>query len=227
MNDQKLNEILGELKVPSANAAERTKYRALTAFDASVSLGRSPSINSVGQRPTNVSPRNSSPVRAKSVVLFNYAFSWFAFPRALRLCAATSIAIAVVAAIVFFSQSHQTDTSEKLLAQVSQLFPDRLNAVIERNGVAEIDLAETADPALIADQPLVVKFMRGGEKIKVLSFSGRIVQLEIDGKEVTFETLVTADGQVIVSGDDFLWSHDNPNPLLGYRIQAQPLIASL
>jgi len=213
MNNQKINEILGELKVPPTNAAERAKYRALTAFKLRHREHR-------GTEDTEM----ASPF-LKSLCVLCSSVSSVSYS---RLCAGASVVvITIVAAVTLFSNPHQTDASEKLLAQVSQLFPDRLNAVIERNGTAEIALAETADPALIADQPLVVNLVRGGEKIKVLSFSGRVVRLEIDGREVTFETLVTADGQVIVSGDNFFWNHENPNPLLGYRIQAQPLIASL
>ncbi|MDR2462527.1 MAG: hypothetical protein LBD30_01960 [Verrucomicrobiales bacterium] len=130
-------------------------------------------------------------------------------------------------ALALLTRPRPAGDDGKIIAQLSQLFPNQLTAVIERDGDTRIVLAERADPSLTASQPLLLSLRRGGELIRVLSFSGRVVRLQLDGKEVSLETLLTGGGRVIVSGDQFFWSHENPGKLLGYNIQAQPLIAKL
>jgi hypothetical protein len=116
--------------------------------------------------------------------------------------------------------------SLQLLAQVHQLFPGRLNAVIERDGSLQLDLSPAA-AALVADQPLLVEFTHGGHTVRVLGFSGRSVELELDGRPLRFSPLLTGEGSILITGEDFAWTPGLPPPLAfsGWQVNARPLAA--
>ena len=110
----------------------------------------------------------------------------------------------------------------RTLAQVEGLFPGQLNAVIESDGDVQLDLAGASSPGA-TDQPVLVQLEGGGHRLRVLSYSGRSVTIELKGARFTFEALVTSDGGVVLVGDDFAWSSAQPKSLAGYKIQARPL----
>jgi hypothetical protein len=87
---------------------------------------------------------------------------------------------------------------------------------------ASIAAAPTAAP-LADSQPLVVQLRRGAERLRVLSYSGRRVCLDLDGSRVCFDVLATADGGVLLAGTDFLWSPAHPVRVAGYEIRARSL----
>lgn len=109
----------------------------------------------------------------------------------------------------------------KTIRQMEILFPGQLNAVIEHDGDVELDL--TAEPAMPSEQPVMVEISRGAHVLRVLSYSGRRVRVNLDGKNTCFEALVTGDGNVILTGDDFLWISRNLMPRAGYRVEAHSL----
>lgn len=116
--------------------------------------------------------------------------------------------------------------SLQLLAQVHQLFPGRLNAVIERDGSLQLDLSPAA-AALVADQPLLIEFTHGGHTVRVLGFSGRSVELELDGRPLRFSPLLTGEGSILITGEDFAWTPGLPPPaaFTGWQVNARPLAA--
>lgn len=136
-------------------------------------------------------------------------------------------AVMLIAGLVMIRPS-QTDpvanggADLRTLAQVEGLFPGQLNAVIESDGDVQLDLAGASSPGA-TDQPVLVQLEAGGHRLRVLSYSGRSVTLELKGARFTFEALVTSDGGVVLVGDDFAWSSTQPKPLAGYKIQARPL----
>ncbi len=69
---------------------------------------------------------------------------------------------------------------------------ESLNAVIESRGGTQVDL--TAGGNETRDQPLLIEFFKKGRTVRVLSYSGRDVDLTIDGARVNVEGLLTADG---------------------------------
>ncbi|MDR1190412.1 MAG: hypothetical protein LBK60_01940 [Verrucomicrobiales bacterium] len=200
MND--FEKILNGLPVPrpDADRKERAKYHALMAFKS--------------QTPNSKLQENSK-------------FQITNFKTILRFCGKAALIVSVGVVLAFLTSPRHTNPSGKMLAQIAQLFPDQLNAVIERDGDTRIILADRADPSLTVTQPLLVSLERRGEKINILSFSGRVVRFNLDGREISLETLLTAGGHVIVSDGDFLWSRENSNRLLGYNIQARPLMVKL
>ncbi|MFA6285737.1 MAG: hypothetical protein WC661_00030 [Opitutaceae bacterium] len=112
------------------------------------------------------------------------------------------------------------------LSQVARLFPGQVNAVIERDGAVQLDLAHDQAPAADA-QPLVVQLESGGDRLRVLSYSGRSITLKVKGATLVFEVLVTGEGTVVLSGDNFVWSSAQPGLLAGYKVQAHTLVSSL
>lgn len=108
---------------------------------------------------------------------------------------------------------------ESALHQMEVLFPGQLNAVIEQDGQIEIDLTAKPEPA--SEQPVMVEFSRGARVLRVLSYSGRHVCVNLGGTRTCFEVLVTGDGNVILTGDDFLWDSQNPTLRASYRVEAR------
>lgn len=108
---------------------------------------------------------------------------------------------------------------QRTLEQVEALFPGQVNAVIERDGKFAVELTDHAAGG--TGQPVVVEFVQGPHVLRVLSYSGRRVCVELGGAKACFEPLITADGGVILAGEDFLWSSEHPAPQAGYRVQAR------
>ncbi len=135
---------------------------------------------------------------------------------------ATAAGLIVFAAVLIINRLPQTLSPlapEILLAEMNALFPGQVNAVIQENGEVSLELAEAPAPA--SDQPVLVEFEREGKVLRVLSYSGRRVCLDLGGESICFEPLVTAGGEVILSGEGFLWSSQHPSPEAGYQIRTQ------
>lgn len=134
-------------------------------------------------------------------------------------------AITVVCAILIFVlpkssvESSPTDTS--ILGQVAKLFPDRLEAVVERQGSVDVLLAQSDLP--LSEQPVILVLSRGREVVRVLSYGGRRVCLRLNGQEACVEVLAEGDGNVIVAGKDFVWSKGNPVQVEGFSLRAHIL----
>lgn len=201
MNDADLRKTLSALVVPpvDSTARERGLHRALVAL----------------AQPQPV----TAPVRASA---------------GLWRVALVALAVGLVTGVlVFRGQVHDPATAMDVahadaltLAQMQSLFPGQLNAVIESDGVVQLDLAGQSSDVVNA-QPLVVQLERGGQRWRVLSYSGRSVTLELKGARFTFEALVTSDGGVVLVGPDFVWSSQQPGSLAGYRVSACPLDTTL
>ncbi len=116
-------------------------------------------------------------------------------------------------------------TDLKLLAQLDEVFPGRINAVVIRDGATELDLAERGSAVNAADQAVVIELSRDNQRLRVLSYSGRDVSLRLAAGTLDFSPLLTADGQVVIAGADFVWSTSAPRPVAGWNIRATPLSA--
>jgi hypothetical protein len=191
MNDDFLKKRLTELKVPEPDEAARDKalHRAL------IALKNAP----------DASPQPSAqPVR-----------------RLLWAWAATG-ALAAIVLTMWLSREPKREDSfawQRTLQEVEALFPGQVNAVIERDGQVDVELAEANAGG--TGQPVVVEFVQGSRVLRVLSYSGRQVCVELNGEKACFEPLVTAEGGVILSGKDFLWTSEHPVSREGYRVEAR------
>lgn len=196
MNDRELNDHLTSVSVPAINEAmrDRALHRATVAL----------------AQPTDSSEADESrPV-------WRASYGWLAAFAVMLAAGLVMIRPSQPAAVVNGGADLRT------LAQVEGLFPGQLNAVIESDGDVQLDLAGQSSPGA-TDQPVLVQLEAGGHRLRVLSYSGRSVTIELKGTRFTFEALVTSDGGVMLVGDDFAWSSAQPKLLAGYKIQARPL----
>ncbi len=136
-------------------------------------------------------------------------------------------ALALLIAVFFLPFSLSTEPSPSfadrvMLDEMTALFHQRLTAVVERGG--EVDVQTSLQDMPSSEQPVRILFRRGREVVRVLSFSGREVCLDLDGKRVCFDVLATKDDNVILMGGDFLWDRDHSVSLAGYRIEAVTLL---
>lgn len=142
---------------------------------------------------------------------------------------ATAGLVVLMAALMAWSSQERADASKiaalRVLDQVAAVFPGKLQAVVERNGQVDVQLAE--GEIAPSEQPVLLVLKRGSESVKVLSYSGREVCLNLDGRKTCLEMLAQENGEVIVSGEQFLWSRQNPSALDGYRVEASALSTSL
>lgn len=198
MNDRELRDRLASLTPPAVNeaASDRALHRATLAL---------------AQPADPVSADEGRPA-------WRASYGWVA-----------AFAVMLVAGLVMirpFQPAPAANGSADLrtLAQVEGLFPGQLNAVIESDGEVRLDLAGVASSGA-TDQPVLVQLEAGGHRLRVLSYSGRSVTIELKGARFTFEALVTSDGGVVLVGDDFAWSSTQSKSLAGYQIQARPLTA--
>jgi len=142
----------------------------------------------------------------------------------LRWILATGAITVVCVMWIFVLPQSSVETSPadvSILGQVTQLFPDRLEAIVERNGSVDVLLAQSDLP--LSEQPLILVLSRGREVVRVLSYSGRRVCLRLNGQEACVEVLAEGDGNVIVAGKDFVWSKGNPVRVEGFSLRAQIL----
>ena len=205
MNDETLKRALEKLAapVPDDAARERARHRAVTAFENRDAES--------GKTATQHSP-----------------VPWFRL--ATLAAAAACIALALIFAVRFRNGSNSAGTANsddradvRLLAEMEALFPGQLDAVVANGEQISVELAQ--EPGTAPSQRLAITLQRGASTVRVLGYSGRRVCLALDGRRECFEPLLTADGQVILAGADFVWSRENPSPLAGYRVSARALAA--
>ena len=195
MNDETLKELLGALKVPQpdAGATRRALHRATVALANRDEVGAT-----------------EFPGR-------------FAFGLRRWAAGGAALCLAIFAAMYFPSDDSEfTPAAQRvLLSQMETLFPGQLRAVIERGDDVSIELCDR--PEAVSDQPVVVTFRKPGKAIRVLSYSGRQVCLQLAGEEVCFEPLVTKDGDVILAGDNFVWTGSDRDRIGDYRVRSSTL----
>jgi hypothetical protein len=200
---------------PSEAARDRALHRATLALAAAARVGPAPAV--------------SAPRRNLSLLIASAAALALAFALGLGSARFTNKPASESAPppLAHLSPPAPAADALRLLAEVQQLFPHRLNAVIDRDGALQLDLAP-ADAALAADQPLLVEFTHAGHSVRVLGFSGRAVEVLLDGHPVRLTPLLTGRGSVLLAGDDFAWSPGLPSPaaLAGWQIEARPLAQS-
>jgi hypothetical protein len=144
--------------------------------------------------------------------------------RGLAGWALTGLAALVLAGALFWSRQEPAGRvagGAALLAQVEALFPGQLDAVIEHDG--EVQLALAPVPRHVSDQPVVVEFRRHGSTVRVLSYSGCRVCVDLGGRRACFEALLDKSGRVIVAGDDFVSTAEDRGSVGEWKITAAAL----
>ena len=204
MNDHELRKRLADFHPPAIN--ETARHRAL--LKATLALSQ---------------PSFETPVTKSRLAWpgFN-AWAMGGAVLALMLVAGALLFRVNESSVSSMASAEGGDGDLRTLAQVEELFSGHLNAVIERDGQLQVDLADQAQPGSTG-QPLIVQLERDGHSVRVLSYSGRSITVELKGRRLTFEVLITGDGGIVLSGDDFAWSSAQPKLLAGYRVHASSL----
>lgn len=212
MPDHDLPAALAALRPPAPDEAARARalFRATLAHSAAAHAGRAAASESAAAALPAPRPRPGAGRR------FSLAF-------ALPALALVLLAPLFRPASAPRAAADSAPAAAELLAQLEQLFPGQLNAVVDRDGVLQLDLATHASPASPADQALLVELIRDDRRLRILAYSGRPVRLRLDGADLGFDPLLTSDGGVVLSGNDFAWSSSAPRLLAGWHVAARPL----
>lgn len=174
--------------------------------------------------------RDAVPIRGTRP---SFAFSFLALAvLAVALTLGTAVLLRSRVTSLAITPHHSSLINAAVLAEVENIFPGQLNALIDRDGVLQLDLRpasvsaspERPDPA---DQALLVELVRDGRRLRVISYSGRSVRVELDGVELHFDALLTGAGEIMLSGTDFIWTSAAPRQLAGWRVEARPFVAAL
>jgi hypothetical protein len=142
-----------------------------------------------------------------------------------------AVAVAVlIGGLPFFFHHHRhapenLANDREILEQMEKLFPGQVDAVVQKNGKTDLSIAQT--PVVGSDQPLVVVFQRGQESIRVLSYSGHRVCLDLGTIHDCFDILETPGGGVILESENKVWIASQHPVVNGYAVRAQTLEASL
>ncbi len=125
---------------------------------------------------------------------------------------------------------------------IEALFVDRARQVTEAAARGKKIDGQSPDPfgrhatALATDQAILVEFTHVGQTVRVFGFSGRPVELQLDGRPVRFAPLLTGAGSVLLAGENFAWQpelparspprleHHRPRPMKTPRLFAAPLL---
>ena len=108
----------------------------------------------------------------------------------------------------YASNREMVDNLE-VLRQYRESFPKQLRAVITQNSEADIVLSASGDTP--DTQPVAIQIKRGGDEVKVLTFSGQNIVLTLNGKKFSFEVLLDGDGNILLIGEEFIWNSNKPS----------------
>ncbi len=190
MNDESLRRAWRELPVPSPSesARARAKHRALLAL----------------QSPTGEEPRPE--MRA--------------FWRRARPIFWSFVLGLIVSAVALWPRDKAENLSEdrQLLRQVEQMFPQRLNAVVQAGN--QVNLSISDNNQVGNDQPVLLIFKRQNDLIRVLSFSGHHVCVPLKGGETCFDVLESSDGGIILAGETSVLEPGHLT-VAGYTVSAE------
>ena len=113
-----------------------------------------------------------------------------------------------------------------LISELSNVFPDRLQAIVEENGDISPMLSET--PVTWNKQPLIVTFQSGERQLRVISFSGQQLRINLHGQEIILDAFATAKGEVLLVLDDIVVFQNNEiSQFNGYKVKADIIGSSI
>lgn len=137
--------------------------------------------------------------------------------------------IAVVCLIIGFAiglrhgRTVQTDSyaflqNPRMLQEVMAMFPNRIRAIVQDQQGVQLVLSD--QPDVPGSTPLWVKICDGKKCASLVTFSGQ--EIQVAGRKLT--VLADAQGGVILVGNDFAWSSDQPaGTVHGLQFEAKVL----
>ena len=103
-----------------------------------------------------------------------------------------------------------SDAAERqVLEETVQLFSGKVAALVRSGGRSEVMLTENTQAN--HKQPVIIELRIGGETLRILTFSGQTIELELNGNRQRVEILATGEGEVLLTGSDFVWSSTDPS----------------
>jgi hypothetical protein len=204
VKDDRLRNLLSKLPMPEGSEAvrARARHRALIAFE----------------------QEQAAPSRQDN----RGAHGWWGFGIGLTML------VAVAVALLLFPRYRVSDIHQvtenlandrQILQQTELLFPNQVDAIVVKNGKADLALAQV--PLVGSDQPVVVIFRKDSESIRVLSYSGHHVCITLGHEQHCFDILATTAGGVILESNDKAWLASEHTVVAGYSVRAQMLATSL
>src|SRR5690606_31191724 len=91
----------------------------------------------------------------------------------------------------------------KILNETSLLFSADLAGVVLAGKEVRIETAKSSENA--SGQAVLVEIGKRGERVRVLTYSGRRVPLTFAGETMTVEVMESGSGAIMVVGPDFVW----------------------
>lgn len=133
------------------------------------------------------------------------------FPR-LAWGLATATCILLTFAVVHWNGRIKSETipandslaSLKLIRETLALFPNRVRAIVQDEHGLNLVLSENDD--VPASAPLYVRICDGSNCSSAVTFSGQ--EIELAGQKIS--VLADARGEIILSGNQFVWSETAP-----------------
>lgn len=145
-----------------------------------------------------------------------------------KLAFATGLAAVclVTGLLIGLHEGHQSAGTELQLAEarkcygeVEALFPNQVQALVLDATGGHLVLAP--EPNVPKSAPLYVKICGARGCQRVVTFSGQ--RIAVNG--TFFEVLVDRQGEVLLVGEQSVWSSSEPGQKIeGYRIEARPLL---
>ncbi|MCL4180849.1 MAG: hypothetical protein KJ072_24265 [Verrucomicrobia bacterium] len=112
--------------------------------------------------------------------------------------------------------------SARLLSELTGLFPNTFRAVISEGNQSRILLSEGESAR--GTEPVLVRLCHNGECLTIVTFSGERIEVG----PLRFEVLAGGKGEVLLVGEDFVWSGtDSAQLLQGQRVEAITFSATL
>lgn len=116
---------------------------------------------------------------------------------------------------------HQLAEAQKCYREIEALFPNQVQALVFDAKGMHLVLAERPDVPV--STPLYVAITGPKEVHRFVTFSGQHIRVNGDN----FEVLVDRQGDVLLVGQQSVWSSSDPGMKAGpYRIEARPLPAT-
>lgn len=107
-----------------------------------------------------------------------------------------------------FAAWGDTELAFRILEELQAVFPKQLSAFIVSPEKSEI--ITTDRPSTFSSQPLLVELRTPKSAVRIVSFSGQTVTAKVDNQEYSLEFLITGDGHVLITGDNFHWHSADP-----------------
>ncbi|MCC5790689.1 MAG: hypothetical protein JJT75_13740 [Opitutales bacterium] len=107
-----------------------------------------------------------------------------------------------------FAALEEPTMAYRILEELQSLFPGQFAAYISSPEKSEIVTAESS--STYSSQPVLVELRSASSTLQIVSFSGQTITTKVEDKEYSLEFLITGDGHLLITGEDFHWHSADP-----------------